>query len=318
MTPIIVFFGIIGATILAGFYAGIETAGYDASKIKLNILQNQGSKGATLILQLMKNKSTMLITALVGQNIAIYLGTSILEEYYSFLQIELVEFWATITLTPIFFILAEVFPKQLGTISSESFCVSGARIFSISSYMLLPITSLIAIITKAIYHILNQLNLLPEKETMRQNVAAHFAFGRNIGVIDKAQHRLVSHIMTIESRQVDEFMIPFKKIICVHKKSTYTEILDTMTANKFRYIPVVDKNMICGIISLSNIWKNNIEKNSFAENLMQKVELINSGTSLGNALVRLQQAKTKIGVVALDGKSIGLITMKILVKNIIG
>jgi CBS domain containing-hemolysin-like protein len=299
---ILIIIGVAGAITFAGFYSGIETAGYSSSKIKLRCLASAGNLQAKIALMMLDNISAMITLALIGHNLGVYLGTYIMESYFTRLGYKYSELWATIALTPFFFIFAEVSPKQIGHIISEKFCMAGARLMKISSFIYWPL-----------------LAATPDKTTVREEVIAHVAFGTASGVLNKTQHTVANHIMTIESRPVNKVMTLFENLVSAKKTSTCAEILSMMQEHSVKYIPIVNKNKqkIYGFVSLSSILKNRIPENKNAEEFMETGAVIDHNSSIGHALSKLQQARVKVGVVIDGEKSLGIVTIKALIWHLV-
>lgn len=319
MEIIAIIIGVSGAIFIAGFYSGIETAGYSASKIKLNYLASTGDLRAKIALKMVDNISLLITLALIGHNAGVYLGTYIMEGYFNRLGYKFSEIWATIVLTPFFFIFAEVSPKQIGNIISEKFCIAGSGIMNTSRIIFWPLQIALSVIVKLLATILKYFNLTPNKTTARDELIAHMAFGTAYGALNKTQHTVANNIMTIEKRPVKKIMTFFDNLVTGKKTSTCAEILAMMQEKEIKYIPIVNKNKrkIYGVVSLSSIFKNRIPEKQNAEEFMESCVYIDHNSSIGLALSKLQQAKVKVGVVIDGDISLGIVTIKSLIWHLV-
>lgn len=319
MEILVLIIGVTGTILLAAYYSGMETACYSASRIRLQHFARQGNVRARKTITLLKNISKMITITLIGHNLSVYIGTYLVENYFSHIGWKFSEYWATFILTPFFFLFAEVIPKQIGHVSSEKFCMTGIKILNVSRIVYVPLAFILSIIVNILSWFLKKLNLTPGKITMREEFMAHIDFGTAYGLFNKTQHTVANNIMAIEKRPVNKIMTPFDELISAKKTSTCSEILSLMRDNRLKYIPIVNKNrqVVHGIVSLSNIIKNRINETEVADNFMENGVFIDKKSSIGIALSKLQQAKVKVGIVMDKEKAIGIVTIKSLIWNLI-
>ena len=101
--------------VLAGLFAGAETGMYHLSRLRLRLGSEQKKLSFVLLGRSLRDSSAMLISMLLGTNLAQYLATSVvtimvLNKVGSEHTAEIV---TTFIAVPIFFIFSEIIPKNL-------------------------------------------------------------------------------------------------------------------------------------------------------------------------------------------------------------
>jgi CBS domain-containing protein len=59
-------------------------------------------------------------------------------------------------------------------------------------------------------------------------------------------------------RQVSEFMT--RKVVTCTERDTVAELMERMTAGKFRHVPVIDQTRLAGIVSIGDVVKMRVEE----------------------------------------------------------
>jgi len=65
---------------------------------------------------------------------------------------------------------------------------------------------------------------------------------------------------SIENLLVSEVMTPREKLITTDSKNSVANIMDVMTKNRIRHLPVMDDGKLIGIVSIGDVVKNRLEQ----------------------------------------------------------
>jgi CBS domain containing-hemolysin-like protein len=305
--------------LLSAIYSGIETAAYSTSEIRIKKLAEEGNGNASIILSHLDDMGRLVTITLIGNNLAVDLGTYILQNYFQTVSLQYAEIWATAILTPFYFLFAETFPKQLGHIMPERFCLAVAKILRGSGIVFLPLEAALSLVTKMIKLTLKIFSRDTVEYNAKESLAAMFEIESDDGTISDEQHQVVRRIMSVESKYVNKIMTPFNKLFSVKKTTHYSDIILKMKESKHSNLPVLSKKKkkVYGIITLKKIMQ--AEEDSKAEDIMSPPVLLSFNTTVGRALSKIQDAKSRMGVVIDDdGSALGVVTINQLLKNAVG
>ena len=118
----IVFFrlaGIFAAMLLIFAASAMETAVYRVSRVRLRIRAESGEGRAWAVIAVMDDINAMVTAILVNNNIASYIGAYLLTGQLALFGVPHAELAATLLITPVFFVFAESFPKQLAYVHPD-------------------------------------------------------------------------------------------------------------------------------------------------------------------------------------------------------
>ena len=131
---------IIGLLILlSGFFSGSETAVTAASRARLHQLEKQGNRRARIIGRLLRRREQFISTILLGNNAVNILATALSTSLLISVSGEAGIFYATIGLTLIILVFAEVLPKTYAIQNAERFALAAAPILMALIWILSPI-----------------------------------------------------------------------------------------------------------------------------------------------------------------------------------
>ncbi|MBN1809877.1 MAG: DUF21 domain-containing protein [Planctomycetes bacterium] len=129
-----------GALVCEAFFSGAETASYAVSRIRLRYLADEGNALARRSLRLVSNHPSLVVTTLVGTNVAVYIsGKAAMGITSAFVPDRArAELYATLLLTPLVFVFAEITSKWWFRRSADSWFPKSSRLLSIFQTVFAP------------------------------------------------------------------------------------------------------------------------------------------------------------------------------------
>ncbi|HHN46142.1 MAG TPA: DUF21 domain-containing protein [Planctomycetes bacterium] len=120
----------IGALLCEAFFSGSETGSYAVSRIRLRYLSDAGDGRAAKALALISNHPSLVVTTLVGTNIAVYLSGRAALSLTQALRGDGAgaELIATVWLTPVIFLFGEMAPKWWFRRAADAWFPAAARL----------------------------------------------------------------------------------------------------------------------------------------------------------------------------------------------
>ena len=138
---------------LSAFFSGSETALTAASRGKLHGLSDKGSRGADVALRLTEDRERLIGAVLLGNNLVNILATSLATSALTLLFGDSGVALATLVMTALVLIFAEVMPKTYAITNAE---VAAARV-----------APMIALVVRAFAPIVNAVRWLPDRSARR-------------------------------------------------------------------------------------------------------------------------------------------------------
>ena len=315
---ILIFFVIL----ISGFFAAIESSYFSIDRIKIKKLANSGSKSAKIVNLLRNNPKALVISFLIGNELANITATSLIAsltiEYFGKEYLVAGALISTLLLLS----LGEITPKLIGTNYSEKYALITAKPFY-TFYLL--ITPFRIILLKFTTFILNKIGLeLPTHEHKITEEDLKFLIHQSAEqkILSEEEADLISDTFELSEISVTEIMVPRRDIYAVEKGITVKELATSLEGKDYSRIPVYEENLdnIVGVIYLKDIlfliYEGKEEKiDSFIKPILYLPEF----TSALDAMKKFNEAKQSIAIIVDEhGTTVGLITYKDLIETVLG
>ena len=132
--------------LIQGFYSGIETGAYCVNRARLQVALDGKRRNAETVSSLLASMPILIATTLVGTNVAVYTSTAIVTAWFQRAGFHYAEIGATLALTPILFVFAEVTPKTLYARNADSLFYTMAPLLRASKIAFRPATLLLSLV----------------------------------------------------------------------------------------------------------------------------------------------------------------------------
>ena len=306
--------------LFSSYFSGIEIAIYCINRVRLQYKVDRGIRSAKIIKRLLEDPQALICTILIGNNIVNYLAaatfTNIMSENISQANPELI---ATLILAPIMLVFAEVMPKNICQRRADTFLYTASPSIKFFSQLFLPLV-----------YVLKGANKIPQ--LFLKNVSKRTAIftpyrlgffireGVEEGIISSYQDMMARNIMKLGSIPIKKIMIPLKRTTMVSYDVSAEQIMAFAKSVRVSRLPVYkgSKSNIIGLINLFDFLSVGTEKSTISD-FLKETEYFNSETLIDDALVRMQKTKQRMAIVTnKDNESIGIVTIKDLVEEIVG
>ncbi|HOD41257.1 MAG TPA: DUF21 domain-containing protein, partial [Candidatus Wallbacteria bacterium] len=179
--------------LMLAFFAAAEVAVISVNKVRIQLLAEGGGgiQNAKIMCELLKEHEMVVSAMLVGVNIAIILGTSVVTFLLNnILGEKMAVVIATLLLPPLFLFFGEVIPKKIGRLTADTFSLKYVRairfFYNLFYYVVKHFTFLLDIIKK----IFKKGTL--KKSTMTKEEIHHLIkMSESDGVIKKAEGKMI-------------------------------------------------------------------------------------------------------------------------------
>ncbi|MBL6785125.1 MAG: HlyC/CorC family transporter [Rickettsiales bacterium] len=312
---------------LSAFFSSSETALTSLSRAKIHKLKKQGDKSASLVSDLRKDKDLLISSILIGNNIVNILASVLTTTIFINLFGENAIALATITMTLLLVIFAEVIPKSYAIYNAEKLSLIIAPYLRIFIIILAPIAKLLRLFTQKFITPNNNKNnpkedLISSIEELRGVIDLHQKEGRII----REDKEMLDSILDLSETDVNSVMTHRKHLHTLNADSSNEEILEQMLKSPYTRMPIWRNNQdnIIGTIHAKDLLKaQRYSTKKFKElditKIASKPWFIPESTPLKDQLYAFRKKRNHFAVVVDEyGAVQGVITLEDILEEIVG
>ncbi|WP_166269112.1 HlyC/CorC family transporter [Marinobacter caseinilyticus] len=312
-----------GLIILSAFFSSSETGMMSLNRYRLKHLAKTGHKGARRANNLLKRTDQLIGVILIGNNFVNIFASSIATVIAIRLWGDAGIFIATILLTIVILIFAEVTPKTLAALFPEKIAFPASHILGPLLKALYPFVWMVNLFTGLILKILR---ISPDdiandhlsREELRTLV-------NEAGALIPSKHKdMLVSILDLEKVTVNDIMVPRNEVVGIDLDDDLDGILRQLRSSQHTRLPVYkgDVNNIQGMLHLRNTSKLLLQDDINKAMIMQLCRepyFIPESTPLNTQLINFQKAKRRIGIVVDEyGDVLGIATLEDILEEIVG
>ncbi len=323
MTSVFLLILLIFLVILSGFLSGSETAITATSKARILYKKKKGSKRAGYVLELLDKKDNVISTLLLSNNLVNILASSLATAFfYDLFGVEGI-FYATLIMTVVIVIFAEVLPKTYAINRPNRTALLISPIIYYLNKILFVFVFVINLIVRLIFR--NNDNDITNKDLQSEEELK--------GVIDlyktsnpdyEQEKDMLQSILQLNDITVEEIFTHRKNIYSIDSSLNTNEIINKINNSRYTRIPFWKDNPE-NIIGLLNVRTLNIDlknQNESKEIIFDKISspwFIPETTNLLEQLVEFKKRKEHLAFVVDEfGELLGLITLEDIIEEIVG
>ncbi|MGI5888280.1 MAG: hemolysin family protein [Oscillospiraceae bacterium] len=304
----------IALTFGTAYFTSAETAYSSVNQLKLRSLSENGNRSARRAVRILDDFDRALITLLLGTNLLQILLSSlftlfVIREYGSGYV-----FTATLILTAVQFIFAEMAPKRAAgnrpmatTLKYSASLEKLIRFFK-------PVTWVISKITDWVTRILGESPPVvdeSELEDMVKEVSRKQS---------RAQGRLLRSAMKFDDSPAANVMTPIASAVMLSLGSDEASILSEIKHCRHSRLPVIDSNgCIVGIVNIRKYLKTYLSTGSASlEETMEEPFFAAPDVKIDDLLRDLSNSKKNLAVIGTMEHPLGIITVEDIVEELVG
>ena len=237
--------------VLSAFFSGSETALTAASRGKLRAMADKGQRGAKRALRLTDESERLIGAVLLGNNLVNILAAAIATSLFTRLFGDSGVALATLIMTVLVLIFAEVLPKTYAITNPESAASRVAVPIRLIVTLFAPIVGFIQLMVNALLRLLgNRRTLENATDTAQDEIAGAIALGHSEGTFEKEDRDRLLGALDLKDREVHEIMLHRSDIEMIDANDTPQEILDKALQSRYTRLPVFCKTQenIIGVL----------------------------------------------------------------------
>jgi len=322
--PLGLLFSVLAALILfSAFFSSSETGMMSLNRYRLKHLQKNKHKGAIRAGKLLERPDRLIGLILIGNNLVNILASAIATVIAIRLWGDAGILIATVTLTLVVLIFAEITPKTIAALHPEGVAFPASLLLTPLLKVLYPVVWLVSKITNGL---LKLMGVDPEnagsdhlsKEELRTLVAEGGA------MIPAKRRSMMLNLLALEEVSVNDIIVPRSEVYGIDLDDTDDEILRCIQTSSHTRLPVWrdDINNVAGVLHLRNISKvidrQGLDRAAL-EREMEAPYFIPESTPLSTQLLNFQKHKHRLALVVDEyGEVMGLVAMEDILEEIVG
>ena len=327
---ILLIFAIIFFIILAGLFAGSETGMYRFSRLRLRLGIEKKKLSFVVLGRCLHDSSGLLLSMLIGTNLAYYLVTSIVTNIFvNKVETEhAAELFATLLTAPTLFVFSELIPKNVFFYRSDLLMPYLSPLLY-TFHKALSFCGIIPLLKFISSQLMRLSNLASSSKTVitstqRHQVQAILQDTHEEGILSPVQTDIINRLVSISHISIRSVMIAINNVQTVEVNSDNAALLNKLKKCAFSRLPVTEEQS-GNIIGFVNIYETLSTKEQFTSlhNFIRPILKVNANTTVTDAINIMQKEKQKIVLVmkmgrAAQEKPVGIVTMKDLVEELLG
>ena len=322
---------------LSGFFSGSETALTAASKEKMHSLEREGNKRARLVNRMREQKDKLIGALLLGNNLVNILASALATSALIKLFGEAGVVYATLVMTALVLIFAEVLPKSYAIMHSDKMALSIAPIINFLVRVLSPITQAMIFIVRQFLKLFG-VDLSEQQDDGKQEL---------LGVIDlhqamdtdengdsedefqiRQERAMLRSILDLAEVEVDEIMTHRNQVEMIDLELPKDEIVKKILDSQFTRIPLYrpqeSEDDIVGVIHQRRLLRalhdvqGDVTKLDFEE-MASDVWYVPDTTTLLDQLHEFRERREHFAFVVDEyGSFQGVLTLEDILEEIVG
>lgn len=312
------------AVLASGFFSGAEMGVYALNTVRVRVLATRGDSVAARLLKLVERYETVVITALVGTNIADYVATAAVTAMLltQASSATAAEFYATLIVTPLILVFGNLIPK-------DNFRRNPDRLMRLASTpltlfaMTVRWSGLLTLLRGLSRKLLRYFDPTSADESAdlrpRTRALKIVREGAERGGLSAFQRDTFERVIGLSRTRVSKVMVPLSKTACVPDRVERDALIELVNETHFSRLPVYrgGRQNVIGVLHVFDVYA--AERTDGIKEHIREVLRISASDSVPAALRKLQEHHEVFAIVEdRRGNALGVLTIKDLVEEIVG
>ncbi len=237
--------------VMSAFFSGSETALTASSRGKLRAKADKGSRGADTALEITEDNERLIGAVLLGNNLVNILAASLATALFTRLFGESGVALATLVMTLLVLIFAEVLPKTYAITNPET---AASRVAPVIKVVVMLFSPVVAAVRALVRLMLRGFGVRTDPDShilsLRDEIAGAIALGHSEGSVEKEDRDRLLGALDLSERTVEEIMLHRREIEMVDIESESEAIISQVLASPHTRLPAFqgERENIVGIL----------------------------------------------------------------------
>jgi len=292
------------------------------NRYRLRHLADKNNKGAIRAFNLLKQPEKLIGLILLGNNFVNILASAIATIIGIRLFGEAGVLVATIILTIIVLVFAEVTPKTIAAMHPEKFALPATLILEPLLRLLYPFVWFVNLSSKIIFKIFGIQHATSSDKLSSEEL--RIVVNEAATMIPKGHQKMLLSILDLEKVTIDDIMVPRNELTGIDLDDNWSDIIKQLTETQHTRLPVFEGDIdhIIGIIHIRRALRffhmEDATKDDFRK-IIREAYYVPTGTPLNTQLLNFQRERRRNAMVVNEyGDILGLVTLEDILEEIVG
>lgn len=313
--------------VVSGFFSGSETALTAVSRGRMKQLANQGNRRAQSVTSLTENKERLIGSILIGNNLVNVMSPVLTTSLFLSLFGETGLVYATLVLTPLLVIFAEVMPKYLAITRTDKFALFVVPGISFFVRIVSPLAAAVDLIVRFILarfgvRFGEDQALLSGRDELRGAVEVL----HEEGSVDREDRERFGGLLDLQELDVSDVMIHRTNIYMVNADDPADVVVSEILKSPYTRLPVWrdETDNIVGIVHAKDVLRalHAVGNDPSKIDIMKVANepwFVPDTTMLHDQLNAFLRRKAHVAIVVDEyGELEGLVTLEDIMEEIVG
>ncbi len=249
--------GAVAALLLASaFFSGSETALTAVSRGRLRARADKGDKAAESALRVTEDNERLIGSVLLGNNLVNILATSLATLLFTRLFGQGGVAAATLVMTALVLVFAEVLPKTYAITNSERAATLVAPVIGTVILVFAPVVSFVRLIVRLVLRLFGvEVDAATNVLSVHEEIAGTIALGHSEGTVEKEHRDRILGALDLGDRMVEEIMLHRSQIEMIDAELGAREMVEQALRSAHTRLPIFrgEKENIVGVIHAKDL-----------------------------------------------------------------
>jgi len=305
--------------VLSGFFSGAEIALFSVNEARVRALLEEKRTGARALVRLKDDPESLLITILIGNNVANISAASVATyaATQTFGSAGIGIATGAMTLLVLFF--GEIAPKSFAARNAVRLSLLAAPLLQVLERLLTPLVVPLEWLVQ---------RLLPEQEPSAPRVTeleirAMTRMGHQAGEIEEHERRLIERTFTLDRRKAWEVMTPRVEIFAWADDLRLADVAPELADLRYSRIPVFGDSLddVTGVLYLRDAYQALLtgQRDVSLSQLAREPLFVPGSVPLIELLEQFRSRRIHVGIVVDEHGGIdGLVTLEDILEELVG
>jgi CBS domain containing-hemolysin-like protein len=304
----------------SAFFSSAETAYFSVRSSQIRLMREKKKKGADLAHALKREPERLLITILIGNNIAQFSAASIATvigfEYFGTVGAGV----ATGVVTFVSLIFGDIIPKTTAIAHNTVLVCLYSKPLRFFFVLFYPLVWFLLRLQDSLSRFLNvkHQSIISEEE-----IRVMSRMGAEHGAIEYSEHEMIENVFKFDDVKVKEIMTPEAKIESLFADVPIDHVAHFASISGYSRFPVDDGGKIIGYIHVNQIMRalNSDERERTVAEFASPIQAIDENMTVNHVFRSMKKNKSHMYLVHAENSPediVGIVTMEDVIEEIVG